>query len=128
MKTMNLNTTQHLVLALLRISFSGMLMTHGYGKFMRLISGDFQFANPIGIGELPTLILAVLAEFVAPVFIIVGYRTKWATVLPMFTMLTAALIVHLSDPFERKEHGLLFFFGFLTIYAFGAGRFSIDKK
>lgn len=125
---MNFNTTQHLVLALLRISFSGMLMTHGYDKFMRLISGDFQFANPIGIGELPTLILAVLAEFVAPIFIIVGYKTKWATVFPMFTMLTAALIVHLSDSFARKEHGLLFFFGFLTIYAFGAGRFSIDRK
>ncbi|MDT8415449.1 MAG: DoxX family protein [Flavobacteriaceae bacterium] len=125
---MNLNTTQHLVLALLRISFSAMLMTHGYGKLTRLISGDFQFANPIGIGELPTLVLAILAEFVAPIFIIVGYKTKWATVLPMFTMLTAALIVHLSDPFARKEHGLLFFFGFLTVYAFGAGRFSIDRK
>ncbi|MBU2526835.1 MAG: DoxX family protein [Bacteroidetes bacterium] len=125
---MNLNTTQHLVLALLRISFSAMLMTHGYGKLTRLISGDFQFANPIGIGELPTLVLAILAEFVAPIFIIVGYKTKWATVLPMFTMLTAALIVHLSDPFARKEHGLLFFFGFLAVYAFGAGRFSIDKK
>lgn len=119
---------QHTILAVTRIGFSILLMTHGYAKLLRLLTGELQFANPIGIGEFPTLILAILAEFVAPLFIIVGYKTRWATLLPMATMLIAAFIVHWPDPFAKKEHALLFFLGFLAVYAFGAGKYSIDRR
>lgn len=119
---------QHTALTVVRIGFSAMLMTHGYNKLLRLLSGEFQFANPIGIGEFPTLILAVLAEFVAPLFIIIGYKTRWATLLPMATMLVAAFVVHWPDPFAKKEHALLFFLGFLVVYAFGPGKYSIDQR
>lgn len=119
---------QHTILAITRIGFSVLLLTHGYGKLLRLFSGEFHFANPIGIGEFPTLILAVLAEFVAPFFIILGFKTRWASLLPMATMLVATFVVHWPDPFSKKEHALLFFLGFLTVYAFGAGKYSIDRR
>ncbi len=121
---MHYSAWQHTALAVTRIGFSALLMTHGYAKLVRLLTGEFQFANPLGIGELPTLILAVLAEFVAPVFIILGIKTRWASLLPMATMLVAALVVHWADPFNRKEHALLFFLGFLVVYVFGAGKYS----
>lgn len=124
----NFHPLQHAILAVSRIGFSALLMTHGYDKLMRLLSGEFQFADPIGIGEFPTLLLAVLAEFVAPIFIVVGFKTRWATLLPMGTMLVAAFVVHLPDPFNKKEHALLFFFGFLLIYVFGAGKYSADRR
>lgn len=113
---------------ILRLSFGGMMLGHGHGKFERLISSDTSFADPIGVGEFPTLVLAVLAEFVSPTLLIVGFKTRWATILPALTMLVAAFIIHLDDPWRKQEFPLLFFFGFLAIYLLGSGKYSLDWK
>ena len=98
----------NIALLLIRIVFAGsMLYGHGLSKFYRLIEGDLSFANPIGIGEAPTLVLAVFSEFLAPLFILVGYKTKIFSFFPAATMFVAAFIVHLSDPFARKEKAIL---------------------
>jgi putative oxidoreductase len=39
----------HFGLLLLRIGFSAAMLTHGYGKFMKVLAGDFSFGDPIGI-------------------------------------------------------------------------------
>ncbi|WP_436516506.1 DoxX family protein [Ekhidna sp. To15] len=113
---------------ILRIGFGGMMLTHGLGKFNRLISGDLSFADPVGFGETPTLILAVLAEFIAPILIIIGYKTRVATILPAFTMLVAAFVVHANDPWGRQEFPLLYFFGYVGIYLLGSGQYSLDWR
>ena len=118
------NTT----LLITRIIFSLSLITHGYPKLMNLLSGSPSFGNPIGIGEIPTLVLAVLAEFVAPIFIIIGYKTKIFTLFPMVTMIVAVFVVHLDDPFKRKELAILYLLGFLIIFLMGPGKYSINKK
>lgn len=112
---MNTNIT----LLITRIVFSLSMMTHGYPKLLNLFSDNPSFGNPIGIGEIPTLIIAVLAEFIAPIFIIIGYRTKIFTLLPIVTMVIAAFVVHLDDPFKRKELALLYLVGFLIIFLMG---------
>jgi putative oxidoreductase len=113
---------------ILRISFGGMMLGHGFGKFQNLINGKTSFADPIGIGEFPTLLLAVLAEFICPILLILGIKTKAATVLPALTMLVAALIVHADDPWNNKEKPLLYFFGFVAIYLLGSGKYSLDWR
>jgi putative oxidoreductase len=119
----------NIALLLLRIVFAGsMLYGHGLSKFYRLIEGDLSFANPIGIGEAPTLVLAVFSEFLAPIFILVGYKTKIFSFFPAATMFVAAFIVHLSDPFARKEKAILFLIGFIVIMMMGPGKYSIDRK
>ena len=104
------------------------MLTHGWGKFNRLLSGDMSFADPIGIGEVPTFILAVIGEFISPILLIVGFKTRLASVFPAATMLVAALIVHADDPWSRQEFPLLFFFGFVTIFLLGGGRYSLDWR
>lgn len=121
---MNTNIT----LLITRIVFSLSMMTHGYPKLLNLFSDNPSFVNPIGIGEIPTLIIAVLAEFIAPIFIIIGYRTKIFTLLPIVTMVIAAFVVHLDDPFKRKELALLYLVGFLIIFLMGPGKYSVNKK
>ena len=119
----------NIALLLIRIVFAGsMLYGHGLSKFYRLIEGDLSFANPIGIGEAPTLVLAVFSEFLAPLFILVGYKTKIFSFFPAATMFVAAFIVHLSDPFARKEKAILFLIGFIVIMMMGPGKYSIDRK
>ena len=90
---MNTNIT----LLITRIVFSLSMMTHGYPKLLKLFSDNPSFGNPIGIGEVPTLIIAVLAEFIAPIFIIIGYKTKIFTLLPMVTMVIATPVDALTN-------------------------------
>ena len=119
----------NIALLLIRIIFAGsMLYGHGLSKFYRLIEGNLSFANPIGIGEAPTLVLAVFSEFLAPLFILIGYKTKIFSFFPAATMFVAAFIVHLSDPFARKEKAILFLIGFIVIMMMGPGKYSIDRK
>ena len=119
----------NIALLLIRIVFAGsMLYGHGLSKFYRLIEGNLSFANPIGIGEAPTLVLAVFSEFLAPLFILVGYKTKIFSFFPAATMFVAAFIVHLSDPFARKEKAILFLIGFIVIMMMGPGKYSIDRR
>jgi len=96
-------TTVDFCLLLLRIGFAIGLMTHGYGKFVKVLQGNFDFSDPIGLGPSLSLILAAIGEFIAPLFIIVGWKTRLATVFPILTMLVAFAIAHDGDPFSRKE-------------------------
>ncbi len=115
-------------LAILRILPSIFLITHGWGKFNNLISGNFEFPDPIGIGSSPSLFLAVIGEFICPILLILGYKTRWAAVPSAATMFVAAFIVHASDPFGQKEKALLFLVIFIAIIFLGPGRYSIDRK
>lgn len=115
-------------LAILRIAPSAMLLTHGIGKFQNLISGNFEFGNPIGIGAAPSLFLAVIGEFVCPILLIVGFKTRWAAIPPAITMAVAILFVHGSDPFGVKEKAFLYLAFFVVVMLLGPGKYSVDTK
>lgn len=115
-------------LAILRIFPSIFMLTHGWGKFNRLISGNFEFLDPIGIGAAPSLFLAVIGEFVCPILIIIGLKTRWAAIPTAITMFVAAFIHHGADAFADKEKAFLFLVVFIVIILLGPGRFSIDRK
>ena len=115
-------------LLLLRIVFCGaMIYGHGLGKLNKLIAGNLKFSDPIGIGEAPTLFLAVFSEFIAPIFILIGFKTKFFSFFPAATMFVAAFVVHLGDPFSRIEKAILFLAVFVFFMISGSGKYSIDK-
>ncbi|MAS29506.1 MAG: DoxX family protein [Flavobacteriaceae bacterium] len=113
---------------ILRISFSLMMLTHGISKVDRLFADEIKFSDPIGIGSFLSLILIAFAEFVAPIFILIGFKSRWFSIFPVIGMAVAAFVSHWEDPFPRKEKALLFMFGFLVIAMIGPGKYSIDKK
>lgn len=115
-------------LAVLRIVPSLLIMTHGYGKLKNLIAGNFEFADPIGLGDTPSLFLAVIGEFVCPILIIIGFKTRLAAIPAAITMLVASFIVHGQDPLGDKELPLLFLTIFVVIMLVGPGKYSVDKK
>ena len=125
---MKLNTLSHLGLALLRIVPSAFMLTHGYPKLMNLINGITAFANPFGIGQAPSLFLAVVGEFICPLLIIIGFKTRWAAVPTAITMFVAGFMIHGADPFGKKEMALLYLTIFVVIMLLGPGKYSVDKR
>ena len=121
-------TSKDFGLLILRVGVSALMLTHGYGKFLRLFTDPTDFGDPIGLGPTISLILAVIGEFVAPILIISGYKTKLAAIPALITMLVAAFVVHASDPIGTKEKALLYAVCYLAIAFTGAGKYSIDKK
>ena len=113
-------------LLVLRIGFAGMVLTHGIPKINSLFESPIKFADPIGLGETTSLILTIIGEVVAPILILVGFKTKIASIPAIITMFVAAFIVHASDPIDVKEKALLYLFSFLVVFFTGAGKYSID--
>jgi len=119
----------------LRVGFGFyMLMAHGVGNFQTLMAGGkIDFPALMGMPSSVCLALTVFAEFIACLFIIVGYKTRLATIPLVITMIVAAFMVHGPDPFTAKggpskEMALLYMTGFLAIYFLGSGKYSLDDK
>jgi putative oxidoreductase len=104
-----------------------MLWLHGWGKLMVLFSGKIAFADPIGIGETPSFILAVFSEAVCSLLVAIGLFTRWAALFLAVTMAVAFFIVHQAN-FKEAELAWLYLGGFVALFITGAGRFSVDKK
>lgn len=113
-------------LLILRIGFAGMMLTHGIPKINMLFESPIKFADPLGLGETTTLILTIIGEVVAPVLILIGFKTKLASIPAIITMVVAAFVVHANDPIDVKEKALLYLIAFIAIFLQGAGKYSVD--
>lgn len=124
-----MKTSTNIVALLLRIVFGGlMIINHGWRKIMQFVSDKpIQFADPIGLGETTSLVLAAFAEVICCVLIVFGLFTRVATIPPILTMVIAIFFVHLSDPFKEIETALLFLSGYVAIAMIGPGHFSFDS-
>ena len=53
---------------ILRVGIGVLMIPHGYQKLLKILNGQFSFADPIGFGEGASLMLAAFAEFFAPYY------------------------------------------------------------
>lgn len=115
-------------LAVLRVASGGtMAVAHGWGKLTKLLGGgEIRFADPLGIGATPSLVLAVGAELFCGVLLVIGLATRLAALPLAFTMAVAAFVVHGGDPFGKRELALLYLSCYVAVAALGAGRYSAD--
>ncbi len=123
-----MSATYHIGLLLLRLGFSGLMLTHGIPKLMKLLQGNLEFADPLGIGAVPSLILTVIGEVICPLLIIIGYKTRLAAIPAAITMAVAAFVIHGADPIGTKEKALLYLFAFVIIALTGAGKYAVDRN
>lgn len=115
-------------LLILRVITASFMLTHGFPKFMKLIEGgEIAFYDFLGIGMTASLVLAVFAEFFCSILVLLGFGTRLAVIPLIITMFIAAFVVHANDPFGKKEFALLYALGFITIFVFGAGKYSVDQ-
>lgn len=105
-----------------------MLIGHGLGKMGKLGDDPVQFADPLGMGVMTSLVLAVFAEVFCSAALVVGLLTRAAAVPLIVTMLVAAFIVHADDPWSRKEFAIMYLIPYVTLLLTGPGKFSLDAK
>lgn len=117
-----------LALLLLRLVAGFAMLTHGWPKLQLILAGKWAaFPDPIGLGPVPSLLLATFAEVLCSLLLILGFQVRLAAVPLLITMLVAAIVVHANDPWARKELPLLY----ASIYAgpllMGGGRYAVSR-
>ncbi len=115
-------------LLILRLVAGAALLTHGYPKFQKVLEGNMQFGDPIGLGTPTSLYLSAFAEFICAILIILGLLTRLASIPVIINMAVAFFIVHGADDFGTRELSLLYMGIFLTLFFTGPGRYSVDGR
>jgi putative oxidoreductase len=114
-------------LLILRVVVGSFMLVHGLQKLDMLKANPVQFADPIGIGEPASLTLAVFAELVCSILLIIGLLTRLAIIPLIITMLVAVFIVHSVDGFEKQELPALYLGVYIVLIITGAGKYSVDR-
>ena len=119
---------QDLGLLAVRLLAGGMMLTHGIPKIDRLFGeGPVKFADPFGLGPEISLVLVIFAEVACSLLVMVGLKTRLATIPLLITMLVAAFYIHGADPFGEKELPLLLCTLFVSLLVSGPGNYTINR-
>ena len=118
---------------LLRLTCGGILLFHGIHK----VFIEIQHVEDIVIAAgLPRFITYgnYVGEFVAPIFLIVGFKTRIAALVIAFNMLMSILIAHSDIMFSVNGFGgwmietnMLYLMTAVVIFFAGAGKYSLSK-
>lgn len=120
---------------LLRLTLGVLMLFHGMQKLKMGAEGMKGLLINAGFPEM--LVYGVyLGEVIAPIFIILGLRTRVSAVVYSFTMAFAIYLAHSKEIFilNAKTGGLaielplLFFLSALSLVFLGAGKYSFDAK
>ena len=111
-----------------RLLLSVLFLVEGFGK-ISMQENVMMYMENYGVPGILFMPATVL-EILFPLFLILGYKTKWAaSIMALFTF-TVAIIFH-SD-FSEEMQMMLFLKdiaiagGFMIIIAYGPGKISLD--
>ncbi len=120
-----------------RLLLAAIFITSGFGKITGF-EGTVGYIASKGL-PLPQIgaIIAIVAELGGGILLAIGYKARWAAlVLAVFT-LAAGFLFHdywAADAAQKMGQQINFWKnvaitgGFLMAYAFGPGRYSLDRK
>ena len=77
----------HVALLFFRVVVSGALMTHGYGKMVRLLEGNIWGRTHLFFNEEISMALVAFAEFICPLFVALGLGTRLFTIPIIYTFI-----------------------------------------
>ncbi|MCH2045272.1 MAG: DoxX family protein [Saprospiraceae bacterium] len=117
---------------LLRLIFGGfMLLGHGLGKWDAMMAGSETFPDPLGLGAVTSLYLAVFAEVICAGLLVIGLASRWILIPLIITMLVAVFIVHGEHEWfakggPSKEAAAIYLMAYISLFFTGAGKYSLD--
>ncbi|KRB59619.1 DoxX family protein [Flavobacterium sp. Root186] len=121
-------------LLILRITIGFLMLLHGISKF----KGGLDFISGMLVEKgLPGFFAygVIIGEILAPILIIIGFRTRIAALILAFNCLVAVLMAHSQDIFKISDHGGwelellgLYFFTAIALFFTGGGKFATSKS
>lgn len=116
------------MLLIVRIAIAALMLAHGLPKMVMLFSSEpVAFSSVFGMSPGLSLGLAVFAEVICSVLILVGLGTRLAVIPLIITMLVAVFYIHMADPFAKQELGLHYLLVYVLLLFAGSGKYSIDS-
>ena len=121
-------------LLVLRLSVGVLMLLHGIAK---LVYGIDPIEQMVVAAGLPSFVAygVYVGELIAPLFIIIGFGTRAASVVFAFNMLVATLLAHSSQLLQLGDTGGwvlelqgLFFFAALVLVFTGGGKYALSNK
>lgn len=129
-----LNRNNDIGILILRLTIGILMLLHGIAKVVN------------GVGFIEGILLAkglpafftygvYVGEVVAPIAIIIGFRSRFASAIYLINCIVAILLVHVNDIFTIGKHGGwgiellgLYAFGSLALLFTGAGKYSVSSR
>lgn len=113
----------------LRLCVGAMMIPHGFEKLERFFSpAEITFPDPFVMSPFLSLTFATFAEFVCAIFVVIGYRTRFAAIVIAFTMAVAVITIHIAESSDKYELPMLYLVTFSCIFFLGGGQYSIDYR
>ena len=118
---------------LLRLSIGGMILLHGVYKIVHGVDG---VKHLLHIHHIPEILAygVYVTEVIAPLFVIIGWRSRFWALWIVFDMVMAIFLTKQSAIYHLISNGAwgietqaLFLFGALSIACIGAGRYAISN-
>lgn len=110
----------------LRLGFGFMMgVNHGYVKLMHFHEWKTDFTRFMGLDGSLSLALAIFAEGVCSILLVLGLFTRLA-LLPLLIAMAVIFQSHNWDFLGEGEPATSFLIGYLAILTLGPGRYSLD--
>lgn len=136
MNIKNIELSEDAAKLILRLTVGILVLLHGIFKLQNPAAVDWIGSLFSGM-HLPAFLAytVYIGEIIAPIMLIIGYKTKIASALVAITLLVAVILAHAGDLFSLSQTGgwaielqALYFFGAVAIFGLGAGKYTLLKK
>lgn len=118
-----------LILLVFRVLIcASLIYVHGIPKITDIEAEIANIPDPFGFGKESAAILAIFANIVCPVLIILGLFSRLATLPILAVTLTGLFIVHGSDPAKVRDVPYMYSVAFGLLFMLGPGKLSIDRQ
>jgi putative oxidoreductase len=119
-------TSFNIAVLVIRVTFGLLLLiNHGIDKLRHFAEKQNSFPDPLHLGHMPSLMLALFAEVFCAVFIILGLFTRIMAIPVVITFAVVVFLVHKGYS-GNGEMGVLYLAAFFGVLLMGPGKYSID--
>ncbi|MDR1614831.1 MAG: DoxX family protein [Campylobacteraceae bacterium] len=124
----------HVGKLILRLLVGGLMFFHGINK---IVHGVTFIKGLLATSIFPEFFAygVYVGEILAPILLIIGFKTRLAALVLAINMLFVIFLTHTSDIFSLTAHGGLvlesvyfYLFASAAIFFLGGGKYSIDKN
>jgi putative oxidoreductase len=118
---------------ILRITCGGLLFLHGSHS---VTQGIQHVKDSLRNNGLPEFISYgnYIGEFIAPIFLIIGFKSRIAALIIVFNMLASVLLAHRDIMFSRHDFGglmielnVFYMMTAIAVFFCGSGKYSLSR-